>query len=271
MTILATSSVYVCYTSITSVTDVYAGLGGPVKGTFVRPGFNRRQALGFGLRAASRYARDQGFVFFAVFRVFVATFFVAVAAWLRDNAITRKDDWTMKNIRSYAVAALAGMIVLVGVSATGQVQRSPATLDDVLAEIKGLRADLVQASSVGVRVQALTARLTLQEQRIANMSRQFISQQTSLDEAAEKRRSADERLKSFETAVSSSALSQAQEADLRSMIPRQRDEAARLAADEQRLRSELITLSNQIATEQGLWTTFSSRLDELERSLPASR
>jgi len=176
----------------------------------------------------------------------------------------------MKNIHSHAVSALAGMIVLVGVSATGQV-RSPATLDDVLAEIKGLRADLLQASSVGVRVQALTARLTLQEQRIANMSRQFVAQQTSLDEAAEKRRSADERLKSFETAVSSSALPQAQEAELRSMIPRQRDEAARLAADEQRLRSELITLSNQIVTEQGLWTTFSSRLDELERSLPASR
>src|SRR5262245_26659226 len=48
----------------------------------------------------------------------------------------------------------------------GQAERSSATLDDLLSEIRGLRADLGQQSSATLRTQLLVARLTLQEQRI---------------------------------------------------------------------------------------------------------
>jgi hypothetical protein len=52
------------------------------------------------------------------------------------------------------------LAVLVVAVASGQAQRSPATLDDLLTEIRGLRADLSQQSGASLRTQLLVARLT---------------------------------------------------------------------------------------------------------------
>jgi hypothetical protein len=66
------------------------------------------------------------------------------------------------------VGLLSGALV-----GSGQAQRSPATLDDLLTEIRGLRADLSQQSSASFRTQLLVARLTLQEQRINALAGQL--------------------------------------------------------------------------------------------------
>ena len=54
------------------------------------------------------------------------------------------------------VALLAILVVAV---ASGQAQRSPATLDDLLAEMRALRADLSESSAVSTRALLLAARV----------------------------------------------------------------------------------------------------------------
>jgi len=66
-----------------------------------------------------------------------------------------------------AAAAVAGAAVV-----SGQSPRGAATLDDVVTEIRALRADLKQSTRAGTEMQLLTARLSLQEQRIAVLSNQ---------------------------------------------------------------------------------------------------
>jgi hypothetical protein len=75
--------------------------------------------------------------------------------------------------RLYGFAMLVSLGLLVAVHATGQTQRTPATMDDLLEEIQGLRGDLTRSSTSGTRAQILTARLSLQEQRINDLGRQF--------------------------------------------------------------------------------------------------
>jgi septal ring factor EnvC (AmiA/AmiB activator) len=162
-------------------------------------------------------------------------------------------------------------VLLVGLfsaMATGQALRPPATIDDLLTEVQGLRADLVRTSSAGVRVQLLTARLAIQEQRLANLGNELATQQGKLAEIMATRREEEDRLKTYEKAASTNANLRA---DLEAMVPRQRETVARLQADEQQLRVALAGVSSQIAEDQGRWIDFSNRLDDLERSLPQTR
>ena len=63
-------------------------------------------------------------------------------------------------------------VVVVGV-VSGQSQRSPATLEDLLPEMRGLRADLAQSSSGTIRAQLVVGRVQVQEQRIASLRREL--------------------------------------------------------------------------------------------------
>jgi outer membrane murein-binding lipoprotein Lpp len=45
--------------------------------------------------------------------------------------------------------------------ASGQVQRSPATLDDLVTEVRAMRGEMNRAASASIRAQLLTARMTL--------------------------------------------------------------------------------------------------------------
>ena len=173
----------------------------------------------------------------------------------------------MRDRRVYGTAALVGVLLLLGVRGAGQTQRNPATLDDVLTELQGMRADLLRSSTAGVRAQLLTARLSLEEQRLADLGRQLASEQLRLDEASAKRRELEQGLKDWEAALSTNALPPEQHRDIEASMPRRRAEVTQIATDEQELRTKVSGLSNQILSEQGLWTEFSNRLDELERSL----
>ena len=161
-----------------------------------------------------------------------------------------------------------GLVLLAGGFVTAQSQRAPATLDDLLTEVRGLREDLVGTSSTGVRVQLLSTRLSLQEQRIADLGRQYTARQVQLEDILRERREQEGRLKTFESEVSGNTLPLGQLREIEQMIPRLRDEVTTIAATEQRVREALQSMSNQIAAAQSGWTDFSNRLDELERSLP---
>src|SRR5476649_1090690 len=67
----------------------------------------------------------------------------------------------------------AGLIALVAGTA-GQTASQPSSSGDaLLAEVRGLRAELNQAAGTSIRTQLLVARLQLQEQRINTVDKQL--------------------------------------------------------------------------------------------------
>ena len=134
------------------------------------------------------------------------------------------------------------VVYVVGIAAvclttlvSGQMRNGPASLDDVVAELRGIRADLAETSSASVRSQLLVARLQLQEQRISGLMRQRADVQNQIALARQ----------------------QAQGPD-----------AARMQQLILDFSNQEADLNHQIAVEQDRWSEFSDRLDTIERSLP---
>ncbi len=129
------------------------------------------------------------------------------------------------------------VVVMVGLAAlaSGQMRTGPASLEDVVAELRGIRADLAETSSASVRSQLILARMQLQEQRIYGLMRQISDVQQQIANARQ----------------------QAQGSD-----------AARVQQYIQDLGNQEAGLAHQLNVEQERWAEFSDRLDTLERSLP---
>jgi len=138
-------------------------------------------------------------------------------------------------LRTHILLAAALVAVVLTTLASGQIRQGPASLDDVVAELRGIRADLAETSSASVRSQLLLARLQLQEQRIYGLMRQLADVQNQLAGARQQA---------------------------------QGPEQARMQQLIQELSNQESNLSYQLSVEQGRWSEFSDRLDTLERALP---
>src|SRR5262245_16108947 len=73
--------------------------------------------------------------------------------------------------RGLAIGSCLALLVVGAVS--GQAQRSPATLDDVVLEIRGMRAEINRAATASLRTQLLVAHMTAQELRLMNAAQQL--------------------------------------------------------------------------------------------------
>ena len=71
------------------------------------------------------------------------------------------------------VLTLAHGDVAVAQGEGAQTAPSRATLDEVLAELRALRAELIEVAHASLRAQLLVARLALQEQRITTVSKEL--------------------------------------------------------------------------------------------------
>ncbi len=137
-------------------------------------------------------------------------------------------------LRNLLVAA--GLVAVALTALTyGQIRQGPASLDDVVVELRGIRADLAETSSASVRSQILLARLQLQEQRIGGLLGQISEVRNQIAGARQQA---------------------------------QGPEAARMQQLIQQLANQDAELSHQLTMEQARWAEFSDRLDTLERSLP---
>ena len=140
---------------------------------------------------------------------------------LRDNA----------RYAALIIALAAGFSALV----SAQLRQGPASLDDVIVELRGIRADLAETSSASVKAQLLMARLQLQQQRIFGLARQIGELQNQ------------------------------------AVMLRQRAQGADFAQIQQQMQeiaNQQAELNHQLSMEQGRWSEYSDRLDTLERSLP---
>jgi chromosome segregation ATPase len=164
-------------------------------------------------------------------------------------------------------------LVAVGLSAqsgpSAQALGGP-TLEALLAEVRGLRAELNQASSASIRTQLLTARLQLQEQRIYTVARQLTEVQGLLATVRDEMLDVQRRADNYERALASGEVPAAQQDDLRRAIPHERELVEQKREREQGLRTQETELLNTLNAEQARWTEFNGRLDEIERSLGAT-
>ena len=150
----------------------------------------------------------------------------------------------------------------------------------LLAEVRALRADLAQTSRVSLRAQLLVARVQLQEQRIIYFDRKRAETSARLAAASERARTTAADLAQLEEHLSTvnregSQIIQKVGATDHAAMLRQleinadhaRREAQAATAAEQQLRTEEAQVVSDLSAEQGRWSDFSKRLEELERGL----
>ena len=164
--------------------------------------------------------------------------------------------------------AATSVVVVAGAVVIGQAQRNPATLDDLLAELRGLRADASQTASASIRAQLLMGRLQLQEQRIITVSGQLavVRQQLTVVEGGIGQVSAN--LKRLEEASTDGGLSGDDRTSLDSQIASMKATLKEMQQNAGTDRDREGELTSLLASEQSRWTDFNGRLDDLEQSLP---
>jgi hypothetical protein len=168
-------------------------------------------------------------------------------------------------LRQITFACLVALVI-VGV-ASGQGQRSPATLDDLLREIQGLRGDLNESLRSSTRSQLTIGRVQVQEQRIATFKGDLTNTQFQLRVATQDRERTETVATSVEDAIRSGNLTTERARQLEKELADVKDRLYREQRTENELRNREAELVSTLAIEQGRWTDFNSRLDDLERAL----
>ena len=148
----------------------------------------------------------------------------------------------------------------------------------LLAEVRALRAEIAEVSRISLRSQLLVARVQLQEQRIIHLDRRRAEVASRVAEASERTREIAARTAGMEKESENlrsgrSTLPATEVENIRSEIASQlgalRADLQAAQTQEQTLRAEEADITSGLAVEQGRWNDFNSRLDELERALPA--
>jgi hypothetical protein len=166
------------------------------------------------------------------------------------------------------LAALMLVVVTGVLYAQAPVSRTApnAPLDDLLAEVRALRAEVTRSANASIRTQLLTARLQLQEQRIYTAARQLTEVQAQLSALAQEILAGRQMVERFESA----GVPPDEKNALGQEIARQTALIQQKEAREQQLRGQETELFNMVNTEQARWAEFNARLDEIERTLSAA-
>jgi hypothetical protein len=171
-----------------------------------------------------------------------------------------------KSVHSIAILGSVAVLLLAA-SVSGQ-GRQPATpADELLAEVRALRAEVNNAARSGMRAQLLGMRLQLQEQRIGVVSRQLAEVQERLRANGQAQTTLAAQLKMFPWADASTQ-DEAGEAFAQILAPF-KGHQAQLEQVDQRLKNEEADLQRLLAVEQSRWAGFNAQIEELERAAAA--
>jgi chromosome segregation ATPase len=158
----------------------------------------------------------------------------------------------MRLLQSATLTAL--LAAAVSTVLLGQPSQRPATNDDLLAEIRGLRADMKRAAETTLRAQLVTARMTLQEGRVNSLAQQLAGVRQQLSESQ------------LTLAPFAAQLKQAQETNSQILTPL-RNTLEQVQRRERELRAQETELSRLIVAEEARWIDLQSGLEDVERSL----
>ena len=166
------------------------------------------------------------------------------------------------------LAAGAVLCVGFGVAASGQAGQPPASqrtqMDELLAEVRALRADLERSAAASMRGQLLGMRLQLQEQRIAAISRQLSDVQQRLRANAQARIALIGPLKMFANQKEGAGPENAEA--MAAFLGPLKQQLAILDKADAELKIEESQLTGQLHDEQSRWTAFNGQIEEMERA-----
>jgi hypothetical protein len=162
-----------------------------------------------------------------------------------------------------SLLACVGSVLLAQAASPTPAQDSHAAL---LAEVRALRAEVHQATSAGIRMQLLVARLQLQEQRVLMAGRQLLEVQNALATVRQEIAGEQARVEQLEKSLSRSTAHG--QLPLRQAILEAKAQIERQQRQEQELQVQETQSVKAVNDAQIQWMDFSRRLDELERSVP---
>jgi hypothetical protein len=157
-------------------------------------------------------------------------------------------------------------VLLVAVPSIASAQaRADDPIRELLSEVRLLRQALERAATVGTRIQLLVARVQLQEQRIGDLSRRLDSVRAELRDVEREATALAPQVVAMQQTTQTEDLDERQAAEQAAAMLNSQVET--LDRRRQELTGEEGLLAQQIAAEQGRWTEFNNRLEQLERSL----
>lgn len=137
-------------------------------------------------------------------------------------------------------------------------------MDELLAEVRALRADLDRAAAASMRGQLLGMRLQLQEQRITAIARQLSDVQQRLRENAQARGALQGSMKMLAGMKDDDSPGNAEA--MKFFAGPFKQQLAGLDASDAELKAEETQLMGQLHDEQNRWSTFNGQIEEMERA-----
>jgi chromosome segregation ATPase len=136
-----------------------------------------------------------------------------------------------------------------------------ATLDDVVAEVRALRMDLIKMQEASVRAQLLVARLQVQEQRIAGIAR-------DLAQTEEEIRGLEAARNPWTDSMIKELSKEAENPEAAAFTAMLKGQLEKIQNGDPALKQRQASLSQLLADEQSRWAAFNAQLEALERELP---
>ncbi len=178
-------------------------------------------------------------------------------------------------VKSRGVWLLSLVCAIGGVAAilSAQTLRSTpppvgAPSDELVAEIRGLRADLNHALTGSIRAQLLVARLQLQEQRVNTVEALLADTRRLLSTNEEEQVAVAGELKNLQEALRTKSFEKEERMEFEESAAQMEAQLLRGQTEALQLRTREAELSSQLVSEQGRWIDFNDRLNEIERSFP---
>jgi vacuolar-type H+-ATPase subunit I/STV1 len=150
---------------------------------------------------------------------------------------------------------------------SGQTPAAPsrqASMDDLVTEVRALRADIQHLGDASIRAQLLVARLQVQEQRIAGIARQ-------LSETEEQIRALEGARNPFLAEMLKQFDKEPAEPGEVNLFAGMKAQLEKLENGDPVLKERQSTLSRQLSEEQARWIAYNAQLEELERLVTATK
>jgi|SRR5439155_5806565 len=163
-------------------------------------------------------------------------------------------------------AGLALVALTAGASGQAPASGNP-SYDALLAEVRGLRAQLNQLAGTSIRTQLLVGRLQLQEQRITMVSKQLDEARTMLTNMPSGLLPMQAQLKQLEGEARDPMMTPDRRQAMDYSITQSKARIEQMQKQIAALTEKEATLSATLASEQSRWYDFNTRLDEIEREL----
>jgi hypothetical protein len=173
-------------------------------------------------------------------------------------------------IRTSAVALFVlGSMLFASAQAPRSGDAADAAIAALVTELRAVRVELTEASQRSLRFQLLLARVQLQEQRISHLDRQRAEIVKSLMDASTVASLFSAQFDQMARGCAESSGVERKACD--EQVTAMKGTLAGHQTREQQLRQQEQELMQAIGTEQGRWSEFSARLDDLERALSRTK